>query len=122
MSSLPHRFNYTLFKHDNFFRIVDFLPYRCHSCDIQEEHLHVTCIKSTIEHYMMVSTSYNATKSLPDILVLSAGTKDNWHSLCETRMPNAVVHHCARRSNNSSKRSFWNSPLCEVQGPNSWSV
>lgn len=42
---------------------------------------------------MMVSTSYNATKPLPDISVLSADTKDSWHSLCETRMPNAVVRH-----------------------------
>jgi len=58
---------------------------------------------------------------LPDISVLSADTKDNWHSLCETRMSSAVVRHCARRSNISSKLSFWNSPLYEVHGPNSWS-
>lgn len=106
MSSLPHKFNYTLFKHENFIRIFHFMPHRYHSCDIQEEHLHVTCIKNTIALYMMVSTSYNATESLPGISVLSADTKDNRHSLCETRMPDAVVRHCARRSNSSSKRSF----------------
>jgi hypothetical protein len=101
MSSLPHKFNYTLFKRENFILIVHFMPRSCHSCDIQEENLHVTCIKSIIEHYMMVSTSYNATKSLLNISVVSADTKDNWHSLCETRMPSAVVRHCARRSNSS---------------------
>jgi len=68
MSFLPHRFNYTLFKHYIFIRIVHLLPYRCHSCDIQEEHLHVTRIKNAVERYMMISTSYNATKPLPDLM------------------------------------------------------
>jgi len=102
MSSLAHKFNYTLFKHENSIRIFHFMPHRCHICYIQEEHLHITCIKSTIEHYTMVSTSYNATKSLPDISILSTDTKDNWHSLYETRMSSAIVRHCAKRSNSSS--------------------
>lgn len=74
----------------------------CHIGDIvidilvQEEQLYGGCIKRTVEHYMRASNSYNATKSLPDISVLFADTKDNWYSLCESRMPSVVLRHCTR--------------------------